>query len=141
MDKSLERLFGTAHDIVIEEIKKSDGDVDTEELTVKVLEDLNRRLCHVKLLAIDESTIAPSFKLAKKFSWDDSIESACKTYQSEMEKIRKSLANTPGTPSDVNMEEVTEPKVKLLENQPITREVSERVVRRVLVRREQNRPT
>lgn len=41
MDKSLERLFGTAHDIVIQEIKKSDGDVDTEELTVKVLEDLN----------------------------------------------------------------------------------------------------
>ena len=54
--------------------------------------------------------------------------------------MRQSLANTPGTPSDVNMGEVTEPKVQLLENQRITREVSERVVRRVLVRREQNRP-
>lgn len=140
MDKSLERLFGTAHDIVIEEIKKSDGDVDTGELTVKVLEGLNRRHCRVKLLVIDESTIAPSSKLANKFSWDESIESACKTYRSELEKIRQSWANTPGTPSDVNMEEVTEPKVQLLENQLITREVSERMVRRVVVRREQNRP-
>lgn len=134
----MERLFGTAHDIIIDEIANNDGDVDLEELVIKVQEELTKRSCHVNLIAINGSTTSPSSQLAKKFSLDDSIDSACKTWQREMEKMRQAdLAIASGTPGDVNMEEAAGPQVQLLEKQNVSREVSERMVRRVVVRREQ----
>ena len=137
----MERLFGTAHDIIIDEIAKNDGDVDLEELVVKVQEELTKRSCYVNLIAINGSTTSPSSKLAKKFSLDDSIDSAIKTFQREMKKMRQmDLAISSGTPGDVDMEEPAGPQVQLLEKQNVNREVSERMVRRVVVRREQYRP-
>lgn len=137
----MERLFGTAHDIIIDEIAKNDGDVDLEELAVKVQEELTKRSCYVNLIAISGSTTSPSSKLAKKFSLDDSIDSAIKTFQREMQKMRQAdLAISSGIPGDANMEEAAGPQVQLLEKQNVNREVSERVVRRVVVRREQYRP-
>ena len=137
----MERLFGTAHDIIIDEIAKNDGDVDLEELLLKVQEEVSKRSCHVNLIAINGSTTSPSSKLAKKFSLDDSIDSAIKTFQREMQKMRQAdLAISSGTPGDANMEEAAGPQVQLLEKQNVTRAVSERMVRRVVVRREQHRP-
>ena len=136
----MERLFGTAHDIIIDEIAKNDGDVDLEELAIRVQEELTKRSCYVNLIAINGSTISRSSKLAVKFSLDDSIHSACKTYQREMQKLRQPLdmAISSETPGD--MEEAAGPQVQLLVKQNVTREVSERMVRRVVVRREQYRP-
>ena len=138
----MERLFGTTHDIIIDEIAKNDGDVDLEELLLKVQEEVSKRSCHVNLIAINGSTTSPNSKLAKKFSLDDSIDSACKTFQREMQKMRQQVdsAISSGTPGDVDMEEAAGPQVQLLEKQNVTREVSERMVRRVVVRREQYRP-
>ena len=142
MDKSMERLFGTTHDIIIDEIANNDGDVDLEELILKVQEEVSKRSCHVNLIAINGSTTSPSSKLAKKFSLDDSIDSACKTFQREMEKMRQQVdvAISSVPPGDVDMEEAAGPQVQLLVKQDVTREVSERMVRRVVVRREQYRP-
>ena len=141
MDKSMERLFGTAHDIIIEEIEMNDGDVILEELVTKVQEELIKRSLHVKLIAINGSTIGQSSKLASKFSLDDSIDTAGKTWRREMQKMRQAdLAISSGTPGDVNKEEAAATQVQLLEKQNVTREVSERMVRRVIVRREQYRP-
>ena len=137
----MERLFGTTHDIIIDDIASNDGDVDLEELVIKVEEELPKRSCQVNLIAINGSTTSPSSELAKKFSLDDSIDTACKTWQREMEKMRQvDLAISSGTPGEVNIEEAAGPQVQLLENQNINREVSERMVRRVVVRREQYRP-
>ena len=138
----MERLFGTAHDIIIDEIAKNDGDVDLEELAIRVQEELTKRSCYVNLIAINGSTISRSSKLAVKFSLDDSIHSACKTYQREMQKLRQRLdmAISSETPGDVDMEEAAGSQVQLLVKQNVTREVSERMVRRVVVRREQYRP-
>lgn len=137
----MERLFGTTYDIVIDEIAKNDGDVDLEELLLKVQEEVSKRSCHVNLLAINGSTTSPSSKLAIKFSLDDSLDSACKTFQREMEKMQQVDSTVASeTPGDVNMEEAAGPQVQLLEKQNVTRAVSERMVRRVVVRREQYRP-
>ena len=137
----MERLFGTAHDIILDEIEMNDGDVVLEELLTKVQEELIKRSLHVNLIAINGSTIGPSSKLASKFSLDDSIDGACKTWEREMKKMREvDSAIASGTPGDVNMEEAAGLQVQLLERQNVTREVSERMVRRVLVRREQYRP-
>ena len=138
----MERLFGTTHDIIIDEIAKNDGDVDLEELLLKVQEEVSKRSCHVNLIAINGSATSPSSKLAKKFSLDDSIDSACKTFQREMQKMQQQvdMAISSGTPGDVDMEEPAGPQVQLLVKQDVSREVSERMVRRVVVRREQYRP-
>ena len=141
MNKSVERLFGTAHDIILDEIEMNDGDVDLEELLTKVQEELTKRSLHVNLIAINGSTIGPSSKLASKFSLDDSIDTASKTWQREVQKMREAdLAIASGTPGDVNMEEAAGLQVQLLERRNVTREVAERTVRRVVVRREQYRP-
>ena len=131
----MERLFGTAHDIVLDEIEMNDGDVVLEELLTKVQEELIKRSLHVNLIAINGSTIGPSSKLASKFSLDNSIDGACKTWQREVKKMRQAAS-----PGDVNMEETAGPQIQLLERQNVNREVSERMVRRVVVRREQYRP-
>ena len=131
----MERLFGTAHDIVLDEIEMNDGDVVLEELLTKVQEELIKRSLHVNLIAINGSTIGPSSKLASKFSLDNSIDGACKTWQREVKKMRQAAS-----PGDVNMEETAGPQIQLLERQNVNREVSERMVRRVVVRSEQYRP-
>lgn len=138
----MERLFGTAHDIIIDEIEMNDGDVVLEELIAKVQEELGKRSLHVNLIAINGSTTGPSSKLASKFSLDDSIATACKTWQREMKKMREAdlAIASAETLSDVNMEEAAAPQVQLLKKQNVNREVSERMVRRVVVRREQYRP-
>ena len=137
----MERLFGTAHDIILDEIEMNDGEVVLEELLTKVQEELTKRSLDVNLIAINGSTIGPSSKLASKFSLDDSIDTASKTWQREMKKIREAdSAIASGTPGDVNMEEAAGPQILLQEKQNVTREVSERMVRRVVVRREQYRP-
>ena len=141
MNKSVERLFGTAHDIILDEIEMNDGDVVLEELLTKVQEELSKRSLHVNLIAINGSTIGPSSKLASKFSLDDSMDTACKTWQREVQKMRDmDLAIASGAPGDVNMEEVAGPQVQLMERRNVTREVAERMIRRVVVRREQYRP-
>ena len=141
MNKSVERLFGTAHDIILDEIEMNDGDVVLEELLTKVQEELTKRSLHVNLIAINGSTIGPSSKLASKFSLDDSIDTASKTWRREVQKVREAdLAIASGTPGDVNMEEAAGLQVQLLERRNVTREVAERTVRRVVVRREQYRP-
>ncbi|CAH3188528.1 unnamed protein product [Porites lobata] len=133
VDKSMERLFGTAHDIILDEIEMNDGDVVLEELLTKVQEELTKRSLHVNLIAINGSTIGPSSKLASKFSLDNSIDGACKTWQREVKKMRQAdLAIASGSRGDVNMEEAAGPQVQLLEKQNVTREVSERMVRRVV---------
>ena len=141
----MECLYGTAHDIIIEELNKTDDEeVDLEELKIKLEEALNRRFCRVKLITIHGSTIGPSSKSAKKFSLDDCIDSAGRTFQRElprMQQMQQSIANAPETPSDVNMEEATSPQVSLSTDCKITSEVSERMVRRVVQRREPDRPT
>ena len=137
----MERLFGTAHDIILDEIEMNDGDVVLEELLTKVQEELTKRSLHVNLIAINGSTIGSSSRLAKMFSLDDSIDSACKTWQREVKKMQQAdLAIASGTPGDVNMKEAAGPRVQLLEKQNINREVSERMVRKVFVRREQYLP-
>ena len=141
MNKSVECLFGTAHDIILDEIEMNDGDVVLEELLTKVQEELTKRSLHVNLIAINGSTIGPSSKLASKFSLDDSIDTASKTWQREVQKMREAdLAVASGTPGDINMEEAAGLQVQLLERRNVTREVAERMVRRVVVRREQYRP-
>ena len=129
----MERLFGTAHDIILDEMEMNDGDVVLEELLTKVQEELTKRSLHVNLIAINGSTIGPSSKLASKFSLDNSIDGACKTWQREVKKMRQAdLAIASGSPGDVSMEEAVGPQVQLLEKQNVTREVSERMVRRVV---------
>ena len=141
MNKSVERLFGTAHDIILDEIEMNDGDVDLEELLPKLQEGLTRRSLHANLIAINGSTIGPSSKLASKFSLDNSIDTASKTWQREVQKMRQAdLAVASGTPGDINLEEAAGLQVQLLERRNVTREVAERMVRRVVVRREQYRP-
>ena len=141
MNKSVERLFGTAHDIILDEIEMNDGDVVLEELLTKVQEELTKRSLYVNLIAINGSTIGPSSKLASKFSLDDSIDTASKTWQREVQKMREAdLAVASGTPGDINLEEAAGLQVQLLERRNVTREVAERMVRRVVVRKEQYRP-
>ena len=136
----MERLFGTAHDVVLDEIVMNDGDVVLEELLTKLHEELTKRsFRNPNLIAINRSTTGLSSKLASKFSLDDSIDTACKTWQREVQKMRQA-DSVSGTPGDVNMEEAAGPQVQLLERQNVNREVSERMVRKVVVRREQYRP-
>ena len=136
----MERLFGTAHDIIIEAIKTGEGDVDLEELKIKLEEALKKRNCHVNLITIHGSTIEPRSKSAKKFSLDDCIDSACRTFQSELQRMPQNISNSPIIPSDVEMEEAANPVSLSSTDCEITSEVSERIVRRVVQRREQNRP-
>lgn len=139
---SEEDLFGTAYDIVIEEIRQAEGgDVSLEDLNVKLQEGLNQRSFHVSRVLLDgEMAIGPATKLAKKFSLDEDFPSACETFRSALENRRRSTSNivaAPGTPSDVDMEEAqtTNPQFSLLPGCVITTEVSERILQRVGLRR------
>ncbi|XP_066027018.1 uncharacterized protein [Pocillopora verrucosa] len=139
---SEEHLFGTAYDIIIEEIRKTEGgDVSLEDLNIKLQEGLNQRSFHVsRVLFNGQLAIGPATKLAKKFSLDEDFPSACETFQSALEKRRQSTRNivaAPGTPSDVDMEEAqtTTSQFSLSTDCVITTEVSERILQRVVQRR------
>ena len=141
----MERLFGTAYDIVFEEIKKRNGDVDLEHLTNVLEGALNQRFCRVSLILLDRLTIGPKSQLAKMFSLDEDIDSACTTFQCALEKLRQSnIVTAPGTPSDVDMEvEETgtqSPQVSISPGHRITTDVSGRMVRKVGLRKAHHRP-
>lgn len=138
----MEQLFGTAYDIIMEQIKKTDnGDVNLQDLTNVLEGALNQRFCRVSLILLDRLTIGPKSKLAKKFSLDEDIDGACTTFQSAQDRLRQSnFVTEPGTPRDVNMEveepETPTPQVSLSTNHEITTEVSERMVRKVGFRKD-----
>lgn len=143
-DVSMEHLFGTAYDIIIEEIRKTEsGDVNLEDLTRKLEGALNQRFCRVSLILFNRLTIGPKSNLARKFSLDEDIASACTTFQRTLDISRQSgIAAAPGTPRDVNMEETdtASPQVSLMTGHGITTDVSERMVRKVGLRKDHYRP-
>lgn len=138
----MEQLFGTAYDIIMEQIKETDnGDVNLQDLTNVLEGALNQRFCRVSLILLDRLAIGPKSKLAKKFSLDEDIHGACITFQCALDGLRQStLVTEPGTPRDVNMEveepETPSPQVSLATNHEITTEVSERMVRKVGLRKD-----
>ena len=140
----MERLYGTAHDIVIQEIKKTENeDVDLEDLKAKLQDKLNERCCHVDLITFNGSTIGPISKQAKKFSLEEGMKSICQTFRCELQKIAQCMANAPETPTDVNMEESpsesASPRVSSTKS-AITTEVAERLVQRVVLRKDRYWP-
>ena len=145
-DVSMELLFGTAYDIVMEQIRKPDDEgIDLQVLTNVLERALNQRFCHVNLIQLDKLTIGPRSKLAKKFSLDENIDGACKTFRCALEKVRQSnIVTAPGTPRDVDMEveepEIPSPQVSLSTNHEITMDVSERMVRKVGLRKAHHWP-
>lgn len=145
-DVSMEQLFGTAYDIIMEQIKKPDDeDINLQELANVLEQALNQRFCRVSLILRDRLTIGPKSKLAKKFSLDENIDDACTTFKSALDGIRQSnIATAPGTPRDVDMEveepETPSPQVSLAANHEITLDVSERMVRKVGLRKAQHWP-
>ena len=145
-DVSIEQLFGTAYDIVMEQIRKAgDEDVNLQELANVLERALNQRFCRVSLILLNRLIIGPRSKLAKKFSLDEDIDGACKTFQRALEGIRQSnIATAPGTPRDVDMEteeqETTSSQVSLSSNHEITMDVSERMVRKVGLRKNHHWP-
>lgn len=139
---SEEHLFGTAYDIVVEEIRQAEGgDVSLEDLNVKLQEGLNRRSSRVRRILFDgKLAIGPATQLAKKFLLDEDFPSACATFKSALERIRQSTGNifgVRGTPSDIEMEEAqtTTPQFSLSAGCVITTDDSERILQRVVQRR------
>ena len=140
-DISMERLYGTAHDIVIQEIEKTPTrDVDLEELKARLQDALNGRFCHVNLITFNGSTIGPTSKEAKKFSLDEGMKSICQTFRCEHQKMMtQCMANSPETPRDVNVvesqSESASPRVSSTRSD-ITNEAAERLLRRVVLRKD-----
>ena len=145
-DVSMEKLFGTAYDVIMEQIRKRDGeDINLQELTNVLERALNQRFCRVSLILLNRLTIGPRSKLAKMFSLDENIDGACTTFRCALEKVRQSnIATAPGTPRDVDMEveepETRSPEVSLGINHEITLDVSERMVRKVGLRKAHHWP-
>lgn len=140
-DVSMEQLFGTAYDIIMEQIKKPDDEgINLQELANVLERALNQRVCHVSLILLDRMTIGPKSKVAKMFSLDENIDDACKTFKCALDEIQRSnIATAPGTPRDVDMEveepETPSPEVSLATNHEITLDVSERMVQKVGLRK------
>lgn len=132
-DISMERLFGTAYDIVFQEIKTQDGDVDLEKLTKKLKEGLNERYCRVNLLTANGAVIGPTSEPARKFSLDVGIDNACKTFRSELRRMAQYVENAPETPSDVNME--ADSSQGSSSESEMTTDASERMLRKVVQRK------
>ena len=79
--------------------------------------------------------------MAKKFSLDGGIDSACQTFRSEIKRMSQCITTAPQTPSDVvDMEEPTNAQVSLAKNLEISSEVSERMLQRVVLRKQQYWP-
>ena len=145
-DVSMEQLFGTAYDIVMEQIRKPDNeDIDLQELTNVLERALNQRFCCVSLILIDRSTMGPRSQLANKFSLEENIDGACATFQSALDRTRQlNIVTAPGTPRDVDMEveepETPSPQVSLSTNHEITTDITERMVRKVGLRKDHHWP-
>jgi len=143
-DVSMEQLFGTAYDIVMEQIRKpGNEDMSLQELTNVLERALNQRFCRVSLILLDRLTVGPISKLAKMFSLDENIDGACTTFKCALDKTRQhNIVTAPGTPRDVDMEveepEIPSPQVSLSTNHEITTDVSERMVRKVGLRKDQH---
>ena len=141
----MERLYGTAHDIVIQEIKKTENeDVDLEDLKAKLQDKLNERFCRVDLITFNGSTIGPISKQAKKFSLDEGMKSICQTFRCELQRMTQCMANAPETPRDVDMEESqsesASPRVSATRSE-ITTGAAERLLQRVVLRKDRYWPS
>ena len=141
---SMERLFGTAYDIIMEQIRKPDNeDINLQELSNLLEQALNQRFCRVSLILLDRLTIGPRSKLAKMFSLDENIDSACATFQCARNRTQqRNIVAAPGTPRDVDMEveesEPPSPQISLSISHEITTDVSERMVQKVGLRKDQH---
>ena len=129
---SLERLIGTAHDIVLGEVVKKYRDVNVEELSEKLTAALISRSCHANLMLINGVNIPPESELAQKLSYDEDFDSARVTFAQGVNRIQQADAATAGIPVDVNMEETASSvRVSISNDHEITRDLSERLVRKV----------
>lgn len=132
-----ERLFGTAYDIVVAEILRDHGDVDLEKLESKLKDGLNERSCRINQVAVPGATIGvDSMMSARKFSLDDGMDNACRTFKSELKKLAQHVADEATVmQNDVTMEEAGSSHDVSIEEGGITAEVSERVLRKVVQRK------
>ncbi|XP_078346074.1 uncharacterized protein LOC144631506 isoform X2 [Oculina patagonica] len=131
-DVSLERLIGTAHDIVLEEVTRKYRDVNVDELSEKLKAALISRSCHASLMQINGVNIPSESELAQKLSYDEDFGSACITFEQSVIRMQRSAAATAGIPGDVNMEEMASlDRVSVSNNHEITIDLSERLVRKV----------
>ena len=130
---SLERLIGTAHDIVVPEVSRKYRDINVEELTEKLTAALNERSCRANLMLQNGVNIPPESELALKLSYDEDLESARITFAQGVNRMQQAVAATAGIPVDVNMEEMTTElaRVTISNNRDITNDLSERLVRKV----------
>ena len=130
---SLERLIGTAHDIVVPEVNRKYRDINVEELTEKLRAALDERSCRANLMLRNGVNIPPESELALKLSYDEDLESARITFAQGVNRMQQAVAATAGIPVDVNMEEMTTElaRVTISNNHDITNDLSERLVRKV----------
>lgn len=132
-----ERLFGTAYDIVVAEILRDHGDIDLEKLESKLKDGLNERSCRINQVAVPGATIGvDSMMSARKFSLDDGMDNACRTFKSELKKLAQHVVDEATVmQNDVTMEEAGSSHDVSIEEGGITAEVSERVLRKVVQRK------
>lgn len=132
-----ERLFGTAYDIVVTEILRDHGDVDLEKLESKLKDGLNERSCRINQVAVSGATIGvDSMMSARKFSLDDGMDNACRTFKSELKRLAQHVVDEATVmQNDVTMEEAGSSHDVSIEEGGITAEVSERVLRKVVQRK------
>lgn len=136
-DKLTERLFGTAYDIVVPEILREHGDVDLEQLARKLKDGLNERSCRINQVAVPGATNGvDSMMSATKFSLDDGMDNACRTFRSELKRLTQhSVDEATVMQNDVTMEEAESLRDVSSEEGGITAEVSERMLRKVVQRK------
>lgn len=132
-----ERLFGTAYDIVVAEIRRDHGDVDLEKLESKLKDGLNERSCRLNQVAVLGATIGvESMMSARKFSLDDGMDNACRTFRSELRRLAQHVVDEAAVmQNDVTMEEAGSSPDVSIEEGGITAEVSERMLRKVVQRK------
>ena len=132
-----ERLFGTAYDIVVPEILNEHGDVDLEKLASKLKDGLNERSCRINQVALPGATIGANLmKSTEKFSLDDGMDNACRTFRSELKRLTQNVGNEAAVmQSDVTMEEAGSSSDVSIEEGGITAEVSERMLWKVVQRK------
>ena len=136
-DKLTERLFGTAYDIVVPEILREHGDVDLEQLARKLKDGLNERSCRINQVAVPGATNGvDSMMSATKFSLDDGMDNACRTFRSELKRLTQhGVDEATVMQNDVTMEEAGSLRDVSSEEGGITAEVSERMLRKVVQRK------
>lgn len=133
-DLSLECLIGTAHDIVLPDVIEKYGDINVEELTKMLKEELNQRSCLAKSIVLQNNvTVLRESELALKLSYDEDLESACFTFTEGVKRLEQAVIPTDGIPQDVDMEKMTSDlaRVTISKDQEITDDLSERLIRKV----------